>query len=130
MNKHTAAVDAAIKSTFKTCNTCFHSDNAHDDGSGHLDVCFVCAAENENPKTVCLKFNDSGCAPCPFCGSGAVIIEAPSPAGGDRVVYDAFCIDEECGARIEGCATKGAARRLWNNRSSLKPDSGEEKNDE
>lgn len=103
----------------KTCNTCFHSDNAHNDGSGRLEVCFVCAAENENPKTVCTKFNDSGCNFCPFCGSGSVIIEAPSAAGGSRVVYDAFCINEECGARIEGCATKGTARYLWNSRAAI-----------
>lgn len=102
----------------RTCNVCFHSANAHDDGSGNLRECFTCNSEMENPKSRCSGFVDSKCSPCPFCGEGAVIIEAPSAAGGDRVVYDAECVNEECGARIEGCATKRTAQHLWNQRNA------------
>ena len=100
----------------KTCQTCAHSDNDHNDGSGELRECYVCASERENPKGRCTQFVDSGLDPCPFCGEGAWIIEAPSASGGDRVVYDAKCVNEECEASIEGCARKQTAKYLWNRR--------------
>lgn len=103
----------------KTCNTCTHSDNAHNDGSGNLEECYVCVSEYENPKSRCRKWNDSGLIPCPFCGSGAWIIEAPSLVRDDEIVFNAKCVDEECEAQIAGCAMRRTARYLWNKRASL-----------
>ena len=103
----------------KTCNTCAHSDNAHNDGSNELRECFEDGCD-------CKQFVDSGCIPCPFCGAGAWIIEAPSAAGGSRVCYDAQCVNELCAAQIQVCATKSTARRLWSTRTIQPPRGGEE----
>lgn len=96
----------------KTCNTCTHSDTAHNDGSNELRECLWGEGCN------CERFADSGCRPCPFCGAGAWITESPSASGDSRVVYNAECVNEECEASVSKCAMKQTARHLWNTRTS------------
>ncbi len=88
-----------------TCQTCAHWDSSHEEDVGEC--------MNTDCKPQCKKFVNSGCDPCPFCGSGAWVIELNLNG---RITFEAMCVNEECAATIMGCHNRGIARKLWNSR--------------